>query len=127
MWLPSKPDVTAITGHQRGRSGGRGAMTLQASGIDVDGPRKIKRSPRRGVPLTGDLTGIRIIAKMLDQIRLPVGSPVSEVGWIERCLLVGVLRMLLPQLQEILRRGVERHALGREIRLHPDLQQGKNL
>src|SRR3954462_11726531 len=115
MWLPPEPVVTAITGHQRGRSGGRGAMTLETSSIDVDGSSEIKRSPRRGVPLTCYLMGIRIIAKMLDQVRLPVGSPVSEVGWIERRLLVGVLRMLLPQLQEILGRGVERHTLGRKF------------
>ena len=54
-------------------------MTLQTSGIDVDGSSEIKRSPRRGIPLTCDLTGMRIIAKMLDQIRLPVGSPVSAL------------------------------------------------
>ena len=94
-------------------------MTLQTSGINVDRPREIKRSARWGIPLSRDLAGLGVIAEFLDQVGFPVGSPVSEVGWIERGFLVGVLRMLLPQFQEILGRGIERHALGQEFGFHP--------
>jgi hypothetical protein len=89
--------------------------------------RNVEHRTGRRFPLTGDFPAPAVVAKTVDQIRLPVGRPVAQIGRIECRFLVGVVAVLLAQLVERLGGGKGRHCLGQELPVHLVDQMRPNL
>src|SRR6185436_10337970 len=79
------------------------------------------------VALADHFAGGGRVAKHVDDVGLPIGGAVARIGGIERRLLVGVVRMLLAELVELLRRRVGRHRLREELVLHVRVEERLHL
>ena len=90
------------------------AVALQASCLNADGVGEIKAGAVGGVSGAGELVAAWAVAEVLDEVSLPVGGAVAEVGGVEGGFLIGVVGIVLLDVVEDGGGGEEGNGLRKE-------------
>src|SRR5437867_1228375 len=127
--LPAEAVGGTVELDHRLRRLGDGIMARKAGRVlDLDRPCQVQRLPAGRVALADQLGPLdRSVAKLVDDVGFPVGCPIARIGWIERRFLVAVIRILLAQVVELLRRGISRYRLRQERIPELGLEQRRDL
>jgi hypothetical protein len=70
---------------------------------------------------------LRVLAKLLYQIGLPIGGPIPWIGGVERGFLVVVARVFFLDMGQGFNCGVGRHRLGQKVGLQQRIQMRLHL
>jgi len=97
------------------------------TGSKALGARHVQRRPGRGLAPAHQFGQRRPGAQGVDQVRLPVGRAVAQVGRIQGRFLVREVRILLEQLAQLFGRGEGGDRLRQELVLQARLQQRDDL
>ena len=113
--VPAEAVLGTVVFEHGAWGGGRLAVALEATLLDADGVGEIEADAGGVVAGAGELGLGGGVAEVVDDVGLPVGGAVAEVGWVERGLLVGVVGEGLADLSEGFFGGEEGDGLGKEI------------
>src|SRR5215471_3160204 len=103
MGLPSESVIRPIAPDHGGGSDARDVVAFEAGRVGGDWPREVERPAGRRVALTHQLLRLAVVAKVVDDIRLPIDGSVAWIRGVERRLLVGVILVGPTQITETFR------------------------